>query len=130
MIVWPISVEPVNPSFLTRPWSAIACPHILPVPGSTLITPGGNPASTVSSANCKAGSHLPGEHHQGVVPGGHQPTDSNRIFASDGKVSVGRGGVVDWNGASLNFVTPSSKVSPGCNGHPDMSFEGQGVNCS
>ena len=24
MIVWPISVEPVKPSFLTRPWSAIA----------------------------------------------------------------------------------------------------------
>ena len=32
----------------------ITCPHILPVPGSTLITPGGNPASTVSSANFKA----------------------------------------------------------------------------
>ena len=28
------------------------------------------------------------------------------------------------------WSSPSSKVSPGCNGHPDMSFEGKGVNCS
>ena len=35
---------------------------------------------------------------------------THRIFASDGKVSVGRGGVVDRNGASLNFVTPLSDM--------------------
>ena len=35
---------------------------------------------------------------------------THRIFASDGKVSVGRGGVVDRNGPSLNFVTPLSDM--------------------
>ena len=107
----------------------ITCPHILPVPGRTLITPGGNPASTVSSANfnavngetcpswkwwwwqwlaivinvlscychykdlsrfdnnsvasCQAGGHLPREHHQRVVPGGHKTTNSNLKITFD-----------------------------------------------
>ena len=30
-----------------------------------------------SVASSKAGSHLPGEHHQGVVPGGDQATHSD-----------------------------------------------------
>ena len=32
----------------------MACPHSLPVPGRTLITPGGMPALTASSANLSA----------------------------------------------------------------------------
>lgn len=39
IIVLPISVEPVKPSFRTNGWSAIACPVTEPVPGKMLITP-------------------------------------------------------------------------------------------
>ena len=54
MMLCPISVEPVKPSFLTRGWSAMAWPQTLPDPGSTLITPGGIPAFADSSANLMA----------------------------------------------------------------------------
>lgn len=54
MMCLPTAVDPVNPSFRTNGWSAIACPVNDPVPVTTLITPGGNPARTVSSANLSA----------------------------------------------------------------------------
>ena len=40
--------------YLTSGWSAMACPHWEPVPGRTLITPGGIPAFRDSSANFSA----------------------------------------------------------------------------
>ena len=54
MMVWPMGVEPVKPSFRTRGRSATAWPHSRPVPGNTLMTPGGIPALTDNSANFNA----------------------------------------------------------------------------
>ena len=54
MIVLPIGVDPVKPSFLTSGCSDKAWPIDDPGPGSILITPGGNPAFTTSSANFRA----------------------------------------------------------------------------
>merc|ERR1740123_398803 len=73
-----------------------------------------------SIASSKAGGHLPGKHHQRVVPGGDEATHSNWIFSSDGEIPVGWGRVVDWNSASLNLVTPSSKVSPSGDRHANV----------
>ena len=49
MICFPTSVEPVNVILSTPGWRTSAAPVTLPGPGSTLSTPGGNPASSASS---------------------------------------------------------------------------------
>lgn len=49
----PTSVEPVNAILSTWGWSTKAAP-VLPKPGTTLITPSGNPASLVNWARYKA----------------------------------------------------------------------------
>lgn len=73
IIVCPTLVDPVNPSLRTSGCSLIAVPTMTPVthhvsiytpyhrplstvpePGSTFMTPGGNPASTESSQNFRA----------------------------------------------------------------------------
>jgi hypothetical protein len=58
MMVCPIPVLPVKPSLRTFGWSAMAWPVTLPLPGSTLMTPGGMPALAASSANLSAVSGL------------------------------------------------------------------------
>src|SRR6201995_3240143 len=45
MIRWPTSVDPVNTILRTSGWSTSRCPTTLPLPGSTVNTPGGRPAS-------------------------------------------------------------------------------------
>jgi hypothetical protein len=54
MIVFPIGVEPVKPSLRISGCSDMACPIEEPGPGKILITPGGKPALTASSANFRA----------------------------------------------------------------------------
>ena len=50
----PTSVEPVNEILRTSGWSTSASPASEPLPGTTLRTPGGRPASTASSARASA----------------------------------------------------------------------------
>ena len=47
-IAWPVTVEPVNVSFLTCGWATSAAPVVGPSPWTTLNTPAGIPASIVS----------------------------------------------------------------------------------
>ena len=49
MICWPTSVDPVNTILRTAGWSTSRCPTTLPLPGSTVNTPSGSPASRASS---------------------------------------------------------------------------------
>jgi hypothetical protein len=50
MISRPVAVDPVNAMRSTSMWAASAAPASAPRPVTTLITPGGTPASTNSSA--------------------------------------------------------------------------------
>ena len=50
MMCWPTSVEPVKVILSTLGCLTSASPAIEPLPGSTLNTPGGTPASSASSA--------------------------------------------------------------------------------
>ena len=50
----PVAVEPVNAMPSTSMWRASALPAVWPKPGTTLNTPGGNPASIASSARRSA----------------------------------------------------------------------------
>ena len=52
----PTSVEPVNAIFATPGCSTSACPAIEPLPGMTLSTPSGRPASFAHSARSSADS--------------------------------------------------------------------------
>ena len=49
MIRWPTSVDPVNTILRTTGWSTRRWPTTLPLPASTVNTPGGRPASSASS---------------------------------------------------------------------------------
>ena len=51
MIIFPTFVEPVKAIFLTSICFARAAPAVCPNPLTILTTPGGNPASTINSAN-------------------------------------------------------------------------------
>ena len=48
MIRWPTSVDPVKTILRTAGWSTRRCPTTLPLPGSTVNTPSGSPASRAS----------------------------------------------------------------------------------
>jgi hypothetical protein len=55
--IWrPTSVEPVNDSLATPGCSASRAPATWPKPGTTLTTPGGKPASAISSATARVDS--------------------------------------------------------------------------
>jgi len=49
MIFWPVKCEPVNAILSTPAWAASAAPAVSPNPGTTFTTPGGTPASNISS---------------------------------------------------------------------------------
>src|SRR5262249_31726913 len=50
-ICFPIAVDPVKLSLSTPGWEARAAPAVEPIPGITLTTPGGTPASTAGRHN-------------------------------------------------------------------------------
>ncbi len=50
MICWPTSVEPVKQTLRTSGWVTKRCPTTEPLPGTTVNTPSGSPASRPSSA--------------------------------------------------------------------------------
>jgi hypothetical protein len=54
----PTSVEPVKATLSTPGWAAMAAPTTLPGPVTTLITPGGKPAFSASSASRKVDSEV------------------------------------------------------------------------
>ena len=49
MICLPTSVDPVNTTLCTSGWVTNRCPTTDPLPGTTVKTPGGMPASSASS---------------------------------------------------------------------------------
>src|SRR5260370_41163725 len=49
MIFWPVKCEPVNAILSTPACAASAAPAVSPNPGTTFTTPGGTPASNISS---------------------------------------------------------------------------------
>ena len=52
----PARVEPVNDTMSISGWAAIASPTVGPVPVTRLNTPGGSPASLITSASTNASS--------------------------------------------------------------------------
>jgi hypothetical protein len=63
--IWPPSVPPVKATLSTPGWPASTVPVTSPTPLRTLTTPGGKPASRISSANrseesgvCSAGFRI------------------------------------------------------------------------
>ena len=61
MIRFPTAVEPVNPILSTRGSVTSASPATVPVPGMTLKTPLGRPASRATLASSSAVSGVYGE---------------------------------------------------------------------
>ena len=54
----------------------------------------------------EASGHLPGEHHERIVPGRDQAAHADRFPLRDGQVPVGPR-VVDWDRRPLDLVAPS-----------------------
>ena len=84
MIVLPIGVEPVKPSFLTSGCSDKAWPIDDPGPGSILITPGGNPALTTSSANFRAVSGVTYQINMYINNTGWEPSLDHKFCKLQG----------------------------------------------
>src|SRR5690606_41655676 len=113
----PVASEPVKVILATSGWSTSAEPAVAPSPVTTLNTPGGNPASRVSSANSRVEAEaysdgLTTTEQPAAIAGAHfHATKSSGEFQAVRAPTTPTGSQVvkaKWSGLSIGRTDPSS----------------------